>query len=315
MNITILDGGTTNPGDLSWAPIEALGSVTVYESSTAGQVVARAKDADAIIMNRIIMDRSTMQQLPKLKYIGTLSTGYNTIDIDCAAEMGITVCNVPFYCVETVAQLAFSLLLELCNNVFLHSQQVKSGNWDGSIKMSYTSHPIFELHGKTLGILGYGNIGRTVADIGRALGMKILVYSKNKKTLPQGDSFVSLDELFSNSDVVSLHCALNNETRGLVNLELLKKMKSTALIINTSRGAVINEGDLAYALNNGIIAGAGLDVMTKEPPEENNPLLTAANCVITPHIAWASSDARKRLIDIVADNLQHYLSHAPQNRV
>ena len=315
MKIVILDGGTTNPGDISWEPIEKLGDVTAYDSTPEELVIERAKDADAIIMNRIVMSRSVMEQLPKLKYIGALATGFNTIDTIAAKEMGITVCNVPFYCVETVAQLAFALLLALCNRVETHSEVTRGGGWNESIKMSHTSHPIFELYGKTLGIVGYGNIGRTVANLGRALGMKILVYSRNKKELPAGDRQVSIEELFRESDVVSLHCALNDETRGLVDKKLLSSMKKTALIINTARGAVINEADLAEALNNGTIAGAGLDVMTKEPPEADNPLLTAKNCIMTPHIAWASKDARARLVDIVADNLYQYTQGRTQNCV
>lgn len=315
MKIVILDGGTTNPGDISWEPIEKLGEVTAYDSTPEELVIERAKDAEAIIMNRIVMSRSVMEQLPKLKYIGALATGFNTIDTVAAKEMGITVCNVPFYCVETVAQLAFALLLALCNRVETHSEVTRGGGWNESIRMSHTSRPIFELYGKTLGIVGYGNIGKTVANLGRALGMKILVYSKNKKQLPDGDRQVSLQELFRDSDVISLHCALNDETRGLVDKKLLSSMKKTALIINTARGAVINEADLAEALNKGTIAGAGLDVMTKEPPEEDNPLLTAKNCIMTPHIAWASKDARARLVDIVADNLYQYTQGRIQNCV
>lgn len=315
MKIVILDGGTTNPGDISWAPIEALGEVTAYDSTPEELVVERAKDAEAVIMNRIVMSRNVMEQLPKLKYIGALATGFNTIDTVAAKEMGITVCNVPFYCVETVAQLAFALLLALCNRVETHSEVTRAGGWNESIRMSHTSHPIFELYGKTLGIVGYGNIGKTVANLGRALGMKVLVYSKNKKELPEGDRQVSLQELFRESDVVSLHCALNDETRGLVDMKLLSTMKPTALLINTARGAVINEADLAEALNKGIIAGAGLDVMTKEPPEEDNPLLSAKNCIMTPHIAWASKDARARLVNIVADNLYKYTQGQTQNCV
>ncbi len=315
MKIVILDGGTTNPGDISWEPIEKLGEVTAYDSTPAELVIERAKDAEAVIMNRIVMSREVMEQLPKLKYIGTLATGFNTIDTVAAKEMGITVCNVPFYCVETVAQLAFALLLALCNQVETHSAVTRAGGWEESIKMSYSTHPIFELVGKTLGIVGYGNIGRTVANLGRALGMKVLVYSRSKKELPEGDLQVDLPTLFAESDVVSLHCALNDETRGMVDRKLLRTMKKTAFIINTARGALINEQDLADILNEGLIAGAGLDVMTKEPPEEDNPLLTAKNCIMTPHIGWASKDARSRLVEIVAENLLKFTEGKTQNCV
>ena len=220
MKITILDGGTTNPGDVSWDAITAIGDTEIYDNTPRDLVVQRGKNADALIMNRIVMTREIMESLPNLKYIGTLSTGYNTIDLNAASQLGITVCNVPLYCAPTVAQQAFALLLELCNHVSAHSDAVKENRWDESIKMSYTTHPIFELHGKTLGILGYGNIGKTVADLGRALGMKILVYSKNKKSLAEGDRFVTLDELFRESDVISIHCALNDETRNLVDKKL-----------------------------------------------------------------------------------------------
>ncbi|MDO4459938.1 MAG: D-2-hydroxyacid dehydrogenase [Clostridia bacterium] len=315
MNIVILDGKTTNPGDISWEPLETLGNLTIYDDTPAELVTERAKDADAVIINRIVMSRDVMKSLPKLKYIGLFATGYNAVDTDAATEFGITVCNVPFYCVETVAQQAFALLLELCNHVYAHSELIKRDCYQKSIAINYSSHPMFELFGKTLGIVGYGNIGRTVANLGRALGMKILVYSKNKKELPEGDEQVRLEELFERSDVVSLHCALNNETRELVNRDLLSKMKNTAFLINTSRGGIINEQDLADALNNGVIGGAGLDVLTKEPPEDDCPLIHAKNIVLTPHIGWASRDARSRLVGIVADNLKCWQNGRPQNKV
>jgi len=315
LEIVILDGGTTNPGDLSWAPLEAIGHVTAYDNTPAELVLERAKNADAVIMNRIVMSREVMSALPKLRFIGALATGFNTIDVKAAREMGITVCNVPFYCVETVAQQAFALLLELCNHIGDIGSTTLAGGWNEGIRMSYTSHALFELSGKTLGIFGFGNIGRTVAKLGLALGMRVIVNSRTKKELPEGCTWVDFDTLFSTSDVVSLHCPLNDGTRGIVSREVLGKMKPTALLINTARGAVLDEAALADALNSGRLAGAGLDVMIDEPPKADNPLLTAKNCIITPHIAWASRDARARLIRIVADNLQAFLDGNPQNVV
>ena len=315
LNIVILDGGTTNPGDVSWAPLEAIGHVTAYDNTPAERVIERAKDADAVIMNRIVMSREVMDALPKLRFIGALATGYNTIDVKAAHEKGITVCNVPLYCVETVAQQAFALLLELCNHTAAISDTTLASGWNDGIRMSYTSHALFELHGKTLGIFGFGNIGRTVAKLGLALGMKVIVNSRTEKELPAGCTWVDFETLFRTADVVSLHCPLNDATRGIVSRAVLAMMKPTALLINTARGAVLDEAALADALNSGRLAGAGLDVLIDEPPKPDNPLLTAKNCIITPHIAWASRDARLRLIQIVADNLQAFLDGCPQNVV
>lgn len=315
LRIVILDGGTTNPGDVSWAPLETIGHVTAYDNTPAELVIERAKDADAVIMNRIVMSREVMSALPKLRFIGALATGFNTIDVAAAREKGITVCNVPLYCVETVAQQAFSLLLELCSHTAAISSTTLAGRWNDGIRMSYTTHALFELTGKTLGVFGFGNIGRTVANIGLALGMKVIVNSRTKKELPAGCTWVDFDTLFREADVVSLHCPLNDATRGIVSREVLAAMKPTALLINTARGAVLDEQALADALNSGRLAGAGLDVMTDEPPKADNPLLTTKNCIITPHIAWASRDARLRLIRIVADNLQAFLDGRPQNVV
>lgn len=313
MKIVILDGGTTNPGDISWEPLEKLGSLTCYDTTAREDIPVRAYDADAVILNRINMDQEIMEQLPNLKYIGTLSTGYNTIDIKYAAQRGITVCNVPLYCAETVAQMTFALLLELCNHVSRHSLMVHEGKWNESISAGLREW--FELRGKNLGIIGYGNIGRKVADIGRAFGMNILVHSRSHKELPAGDRFVSLEELAAQSDVISVHCPLTDETRGLIDKNTLSLMKKSTLIVNTSRGAVINEKDLADALNNGAIAGAGLDVMSAEPPKADDPLLSAPNCIITPHIAWSSREARTRLVDTVAENLSRFMEGIPQNQV
>lgn len=311
MKIVILDGGTTNPGDVSWAPLAAIGEVTAYDSTPAELVIERAKDAEAVIMNRIVMSRAVMDALPKLRYIGALATGYNTIDVEAAREKGITVCNVPFYCVETVAQQTFALLLELCNHTGAISAATRAGGWNDAITMSHSSHAMFELYGKTLGIFGFGNIGQTVAKLGLALGMHVIVNSRTKRALPEGCTWVDFETLFRTADVVSLHCPLNDDTRGIVHADVLAWMKPTAFLINTARGAVLDEHALADALNSGRIAGAGLDVLIDEPPKADNPLLTAKNCILTPHIGWASRDARLRLIRIVADNLQAFLDGRP----
>lgn len=315
MDIVVLDGGTTNPGDLSWAPLEALGRVTVYDSTPADCVVKRAQDAEALIVNRIVLNRAVLDALPKLRYIGTLATGYNTIDVRAAREKGVTVCNVPLYCVETVAQLTLALLLALCCRVEHLSAVTRSGGWNDAVEATHTTAPILELSGKTLGILGFGNIGRAVAQLGLALGMRVLVHSRTQRALPAGCTWCGFETLFETADVVSLHCPLTDETRGIVGASVLARMKPTALLINTARGALVDENALADALNSGRLAGAGLDVMAEEPPRADHPLLTAKNCLITPHIAWASREARLRLIDAVAGNLRAFLAGQPVNVV
>lgn len=315
MDIVVLDGGTTNPGDLSWAPLEALGRVTVYDSTPADCVVKRAQNAEALIVNRIVLNRAVLDALPKLRYIGTLATGYNTIDVRAAREKGVTVCNVPLYCVETVAQLTLALLLALCNRVEQLSAVTRSGGWNDAVEATHTTAPILELSGKTLGILGFGNIGRAVAQLGLALGMRVLVHSRTQRALPAGCTWCGFETLFETADVVSLHCPLTDETRGIVGASVLARMKPTALLINTARGALVDENALADALNSGRLAGAGLDVMAEEPPRPDHPLLTAKNCLITPHIAWASREARLRLIDAVAGNLRAFLAGQPVNVV
>ena len=315
MDIVVLDGGTTNPGDLSWAPLEALGRVTVYDSTPADCVVKRAQNAEALIVNRIVLNRAVLDALPKLRYIGTLATGYNTIDVRAAREKGVTVCNVPLYCVETVAQLTLALLLALCCRVEHLSAVTRSGGWNDAVEATHTTAPILELSGKTLGILGFGNIGRAVAQLGLALGMRVLVHSRTQRALPAGCTWCGFETLFETADVVSLHCPLTDETRGIVSASVLARMKPTALLINTARGALVDENALADALNSGRLAGAGLDVMAEEPPRPDHPLLTAKNCLITPHIAWASREARLRLIDAVAGNLRAFLAGQPVNVV
>ena len=315
MKICILDGGSTNPGDISWAPIEKYGETTVYYNTPSELVIERAKDADVIVMNRINLSREVVNSLPNLKLVAALATGYNSIDLEVTKERNIPVCNVPVYCIETVAQHAFALLLALCNHVEHHSEMIKNGKWDESITHSSTVVPFFELYGKTLGIVGYGNIGKTVANMAKALGMKIIVYTRTKRENEDGIEFVSLNELMERSDVISLHCALSDATRGLISREKIAMMKNTALIINTARGAVVDEEALAEALNENKVAGYATDVMTHEPPLESDSLLKAKNTVFTSHIAWASRDARMRLVEVVAGNIGAFIEGKPRNVV
>lgn len=315
MKICILDGGSTNPGDISWAPIEKYGETVVYYDTPADLVIERAKDADVIVMNRINLSREVVNKLPNLKLVAALATGYNSIDLNVTRERNIPVCNVPVYCIETVAQHAFALLLALCNHVEHHSEMIKEGKWNESIVHSSKVVPTFELFGKTLGIVGYGNIGKTVANMAKALGMKIIVYTRTKREKEDGVEFVSLDELMKSSDVISLHCALNDSTRGLISRERIAMMKKNALIVNTARGAVVDENALAEALNEGKVAGYGTDVMTHEPPLESDALLKAKNVIFTSHIAWASKDARERLVEVVAGNIGAFIEGKPRNVV
>lgn len=312
MKITILDGYTCNPGDLSWAPFEKYGEVEAFDYTRRADVIDRCNSADIIISNKTVFTREILQQITRPKYIGLISTGYNVVDVKAAAELGITVTFVPTYGTEAVAQHTFALILELSNHIALHADAVTAGQWRDYRKFCFWNTPLFELKGKTLGIIGYGRIGRETAKIARAFNMNVIFYS-HRDMGEQPDRQVDLDTLLEKSDIVSLHCPLNDETTGIINAENLKKMKSTAWLINTARGPSVVDKDLADALNGGIIAGAGLDVCTKEPPEEDNPLLTAKNCIMTPHIAWAARETRERLISLAADNLGSYLSGNPVN--
>ena len=312
MKITILDGYTCNPGDLSWTPFEKYGEVEAFDYTRRADVIDRCNSADIIISNKTVFTREILQQITRPKYIGLISTGYNVVDVKAAAELGIIVTFVPTYGTEAVAQHTFALILELSNHIALHADAVTAGQWRDYRKFCFWNTPLFELKGKTLGIIGYGRIGRETAKIARAFNMNVIFYS-HRDMGEQPDRQVNLDTLLKESDIVSLHCPLNDETTGIINAENLKKMKSTAWLINTARGPSVVDKDLADALNNGVIAGAGLDVCTKEPPEEDNPLLTAKNCIMTPHIAWAARETRERLISLAADNLGSYLSGNPVN--
>ena len=317
MNIVFLDSYTANPGDLSWEQFEALGNVTTYDFTPRELIVERCKDAEIIIDNKVVIDDEIMQQLPKLQYIGMLSTGFNVIDIKAAKERGIVVSNVPTYSTEAVAQLTFALILSVYNQVALHNSAVHNGEWSSCRDFCFYKSPLIELKDKTIGIIGYGKIGKEVAKIADAFSMNILCYVPSKKEQPEfkNFSFVDLDYLAENSDIVSLHCPLTPETTGLINSEFLSKMKQSAVIINTSRGPAIDEQALADALNSGRIYGAGVDVLSTEPPKADNPLLSCEKCIITPHIAWAGYETRERLIGVVYDNLIAFLDGKPINVV
>lgn len=315
MKIVILDGATTNAGDLTWERLEKLGDLTVYPRTKPEELYERAEEAEILITNKTVLNGNTIRSLKKLKYIGTLSTGFNVVDISTARELGIPVCNVPSYCTKAVAQMTFALLLALTNHVALHNRSVHKGDWESSMDFCYWKAPLVELEYKNFGIYGFGSIGQTVAKIAADLGMHVLVYSRTPKALPTGYRWVSQEDLFRESDVLSIHCPLTPETTGLVNRETLALMKPTAYLINTSRGQVICEQELADALNSGKLAGAAMDVLRKEPPEKGNPLTHCDKCIITPHISWAAEESRARLLNTVCDNVEAFLNGAAQNQV
>jgi glycerate dehydrogenase len=316
MQIVILDGSTTNPGDLSWGAVEAMGPTTVYDRTPVGQIIERAVAAEVVLTNKTPLTADSLATLPRLKYVGVLATGVNVVDVAAARDRGIVVTNVPEYSTPNVAQATWALILELTNQVGLHAAGVRAGRWSASEDFCYQDSELVELAGLTLGLVGYGRIARAVAAIGRALGMKILVHRRQPgRSADDGTDCVGLDDLFARSDVVSLHCPLTAETAGLVNARRLGLMKPTAFLVNTARGGLVVEDDLAAALNAGRIAGAGLDVLSTEPPLDTNPLLRARACIITPHVAWATRNARARLIDVAAANLRAFVDGSPQNVV
>ena len=316
MSIVILVGYTLNPGDLDWAPFHQLGHVTIYDRSLPEQIVERASEADAVMVNKVVLSETILDQLPRLKYIGVEATGYNNIDIQAARKHGITVTNVKAYGPASVAQHTFALLLALTNHIEMHSQSVFRGEWVASEDFSYSKSPLIELAGKTMGLIGLGDIGSQVAQIALAFGMKVVAYRKNPSHTKNPEiEMVTLTELFGRSDVISLHCPLTEETKEIINAKTLSQMKKSAFLLNTGRGLLINEKDLADALRNNIIAGAGLDVLSTEPPAEDNPLLSAPECIIIPHIAWASFEARKRLLQMTADNLEAFIDGKTKNAV
>ena len=316
MNIVVLDGYTLNPGDLSWQQLQALGKTEIHDFTHPETLLARAKNAEALITNKVRLDEKTMSQLPQLKYIGVSATGYNVVDVSAAARLGITVTNVPNYGNTAVAQHVFALLLTLTNRAAAHSLAVHAGEWNKVGRWCFWQAPIIELNNKTMGIVGLGGIGQKTAQIARSFGMRVLAH-RRRKTLPAPDgvSYADLEELFAQSDVVSLHLPLSKDNEGFVNTRLLSKMKPSAYLINTARGQLINQTDLADALNQDRLAGAGLDVLHNEPPLPNNPLLTAKNCIITPHNAWGAIESRQRLMDILASNLQAFIKGEVRNVV
>lgn len=317
MKIIVLDGYTLNPGDLSWKGLEKYGEVVVYERTPIDKIVERAAEAEIIFTNKTPLKKEVLEQLVSLKFIGVLATGYNVVDIKAAKNRGVVVTNVPGYGTDSVAQLTFALLLELCHHVQYHSDSVRKGEWTQSDDFCYWNYPLMELSGKTMGIIGFGSIGSKVADIATAFGMDIIANNlyENDQSHRKNFKWAGVPQLLEQSDVVSIHCPLFPETRGLINQDSLRLMKRSAFLLNTSRGPIVVEKDLADALNNGVIAGAGVDVLSVEPPSEDNPLFTAKNCIITPHIAWATKEARGRLMDIAINNLSAFINGVPINVV
>ena len=315
MKIVVLDGYTLNPGDLSWDGLKDLGDVTIHDYTPADQIVARARGAEILFTNKTPLTAATLAQLNKLTYIGVLATGYNVVDVKAAAARGVAVTNIPTYGTSSVAQMVFALLLELCHHVQLHSDAVRGGEWSASRDFCFWKTPLVELQGKTIGIVGFGRIGRQVAKIADAFGMRVLAQDKFQGPAPDLADFrwAELDELLAQSDVVSLHCPLFPDTAGLINQETLARMKPSTFLINTSRGGLIVDQDLSDALNRNQIAGAALDVLSVEPPPADNPLLKAKNILVTPHISWATAEARARLMGIAVDNLKAYLAGKPVN--
>ena len=322
MKIVVLDGYTLNPGDLSWEGFEKLGDLkvydrTAYDLSNSELVIDRGRDADAILLNKTLLNRDMMDHMPYLKYVGVLATGFNIVDVEAAREKGITVTNIPTYGTNAVAQMAIALLLELCHHVGSHSDAVANGEWESNPDWSFWKYPLIELAGKTMGIIGYGRIGRTVGGIAKALGMKVIAMANSPDPSLEDDMmrYGNLEELLRESDVISLHCPLTESTKGIINKDTIAKMKDGVMIINNSRGQLIVEEDLRDALNSGKVAGAALDVVSSEPIKSDNQLLQARNCIITPHISWAPKEARTRLMDLALENLKRYLEGSPINVV
>lgn len=316
MKIVVLDGYAMNPGDMSWQALQMLGETVIYERSSSSEIEERIADADIVLTNKVSLSEKNINRSPLLKYVGVMATGYNVVDITATHKRNIIVTNVPSYSTSSVAQLTFAMILELCGHISEYSESVKKDEWIKSKDFSYQLKPIMELNHKTLGIIGFGQIGQAVAKIALSLGMKVIASHKH----PERDKmeeviFAKEETCFKDSDILSLHCPLNDQNEKFVNKRLLGMMKPTAYLVNTSRGGLINEFDLADALNSGKIAGAGLDVLSMEPPAPDNPLLKAKNCLITPHIAWATFEARTRLMDTVVNNIRAFINGKPENVV
>ena len=316
MKIVVLDGYCLNPGDLSWKDMESLGDLIVYDRTSPTELLERSNGAEVLITNKTLITAQDMEALPQLKYIGVLATGYNVVDVEAAKKKGIVVTNIPAYSTSSVAQMVFAHLLNITQRVGHYAEENIKGRWTNSADFCYWDTNLIELDGKKMGIVGFGNIGQATARIAQAFGMEVCVYtSKEQSALPLGMKKMSLDEIFVECDVVSLHCPLTPDTKGMVNASRLKTMKPNAILINTGRGPLVNEQDLADALNAGRIAGAGLDVLSVEPSAMGNPLLSAKNCFVTPHIAWATKEARIRLMQIAVDNLKGYINGNVINNV
>ncbi|NDL66940.1 D-2-hydroxyacid dehydrogenase [Anaerotalea alkaliphila] len=318
MKTVVLDGYTLNPGDLSWEGLQALGDLEVHDRTPADRILERIGDAEAVYTNKTPLTRETLESCPNLRFIGVLATGYNVVDVEAAKTLGIPIANVPTYGTNAVAQFVFALLLELAHHVGHHSDTVlKEERWTRSLDFCYWDHPLMELDGKTMGIVGLGRIGTRTARIAQAFGMQVLVYARRPDPSMESDTlrFVDLETLYGESDVISLHVPLTKETEGMVNRESISRMKTGVLLVNTSRGALVVEEDLAAALKEGKVGGAALDVVSSEPVQADNPLLQAPNILITPHIAWAPKEARQRLMDVAVDNLRAFQAGNPINIV
>lgn len=317
MKIVILDAFTANPGDLSWDGLRKFGDLTVYDRTAPEQVLERIGDAEVVYVNKVVLTRETMEQCPNLKMVSVLATGYNIVDVAAARELGIIVCNSPSYSTASVAQLTIAHLLELCHHVGAHSEACHNGQWASSPDFCFWNHPLMELDGKTMGIIGYGSIGQAVGEVAQALGMDLLVYSRHTRPELESEScyYTDLETLLEKSDVISLHCPQNEQSAGMINKDTIALMKDGAILLNTSRGGLVVEQDLADALHSGKLRGAAVDVVSKEPIDPNNPLLTAPNLLMTPHIAWAPLEARQRLLTIAEENLQAYTAGQPINVV
>ncbi|MFC4597483.1 D-2-hydroxyacid dehydrogenase [Cohnella hongkongensis] len=318
MKIVVLDGYLLNPGDLSWSELQCRGEVVVYDRTPPERIAERAEGAEIVLTNKTPLGESEIERLPKLKYIGVIATGYDNVDVRAASSRGIVVTNVPAYSSASVAQLVFALLLELCHRTGLHSEAVHGGEWSRSADFSFWRTPLVELEGRTMGVVGLGDIGRRVAKLASAFGMSVLAASRTRKELPPelaGVEQVGLEEAFARADILSLHCPLTEATRGMINRKSLSAMKSSAFLINTGRGGLVAEEELAEALRAGTIAGAALDVLSQEPPPADHPLLGAPNCIITPHIGWATREARSALMRGIVRNVDRYLAGEPENIV
>ena len=319
MKIVVLDGYTENPGDLSWAELEKLGQLTVYDRTAYGEsplIAQRIGDAEVIVTNKTPISQQTLEQCPNLKLIAVLATGYNVIDCAAARKKGISVVNVPTYGTASVSQYSIALLLEICHQIGHHDQSVHAGNWANTADWCYWDYPLIELEGKTMGIIGFGRIGQAEGRIARALGMRVLAYDLYPSDSGRAiGAYVDLDALYRQSDVISLHCNLTPENTRMINKDSIAKMKDGVILINNARGQLIDEQDVADALNSGKLAAAGLDVVYTEPIREDNPLLKAKNCIITPHISWAPKESRQRIMDVTAENIRAFLAGRPQNVV